>query len=280
MGKRVLETYTEDQQKEIARLLANKFIARKDVKAIQRSNGDYNPIPSKFTMADLLTHLRGEATYGHYLLNENNECKLFVFDLDLDKTDPTKPEITYSLPTNYDENGSWATWTNLDPREIYLRHEYQATREFMQFQLRLCAHKIARMIQDLLEVPVAVSATGSKGLHVYGFTGLMPAQDVREAAEIVIAGLKLQVEKGNNFFKFVPDLEANFDPRCITIEVFPKQTTLEGKTHGNLVRLPLGKNLKAPNEPTFFMDMTGNFGDECFKPKDAIEALTSTNIWA
>ena len=43
----------------------------------------------------------------------------------------------------------------------------------------------------------------------------------------------------------------NFD-----LEVYPKQDSLADKDLGNLLRLPLGRNLKNPADPTFFLDLT------------------------
>lgn len=287
-----LPVYTDEQKSEIANLFAKMFIARPDIKAIQRSNGDYNPVPSRFTKADLLDHQNGVHTYGHYLLSEKNECKLFVFDLDLDKTDPKHPEITYTIPASIDPDGIWQDWYDGDPRNVWLDRSKVAERDFLKYQLRLAAHQICKAIQDELGIPMTVTYTGAKGVHVYGFTGLMAASAVREAADIVIESLRLIPEKGNNFFKFPQEasfkdlgddaesIDATYDFGAITAEIFPKQTTLDGKTHGNLVRLPLGVNLKNPKDPTFFMDMRANFGEGCFTPRDAIEALTTKNVWA
>lgn len=276
-----LPVYTDEQKSEIANLFAKMFIARPDIKAIQRSNGDYNPVPSRFTKADLLDHQNGLHTYGHYLLSEKNECKLLVFDLDLDKTDPKHPEITYSLPASKDADGIWTDWYNGDPRNVWLDRSKAIERDFLKFELRMAAHSICKAIQDELGIPMTVTYTGAKGVHVYGFTGLMAASAVREAADIVIESLCLVPEKGNNFFKFSQNNEIETPTTtAITAEIFPKQTTLDGKTHGNLVRLPLGVNLKNPKDPTFFMDMRTDFGEGCFTPRDAIEALTTKNIWA
>jgi hypothetical protein len=274
--------YSDQEKEEIVNLIARLFIARPDIKAIQRSNGDYNPVKSRFTKADLLAHVDGVHTYGHYMLSEKDECKLFVFDLDLDKTDPLKPEITYSLPANKGSDGVWSNWYNGDPRNIWPDRTKLAERDFLKYQLRVAAHTICKAIQDELGIQSTVTYTGSKGVHVYGFTGLMAASGVREAADIVTESLKLVPEKGNNFFKFPDQSKVGdlFFPQAITAEVYPKQTTLDGKTLGNLVRLPLGVNLKNPKDPTFFMDMRSNFGENLFTPRNAIQALTTKNVWA
>jgi hypothetical protein len=277
-----LPVYADEEKIEITNLFAKKFIARSDIKAIQRSNGDYNPVPSKFTRGDLLDHLDGIHTYGHYLLSENNQAKLFVFDLDLDKTDPKHPEITYDLPASKNDVGIWDNWYHGDPRAIWLDRSKVIERDFLKYQLRMSAHMICKAIQDELGIESTVTYTGAKGVHVYGFTGSMQASAVREAADIIIESMRLVPEKGNNFFKFPDESRMGdlFFPSSITVEVFPKQITLDGKTHGNLCRLPLGVNLKNPNDPTFFMDMRSNFGEGSFTPRNALEALTTKNVWA
>ncbi len=61
-----------------------------------------------------------------------------------------------------------------------------------------------------------------------------------------------------------------------TIEVYPKQASLEGKTLGNLLRLPLGRNCKSA-DPTFFLDLTSPLAE--MRPVDPEYALTTTNPW-
>jgi hypothetical protein len=268
--------------REIAKLFASKFIARPDIKAIQRSNGEYNPVDSKFTMDDLLAHVEGRSTYGHYLLNTDSECKLFAFDIDLDKLDlkDGTPITDHYIPTSC-ENGVYGSWIVGNPREVWLDRSQRIARAYFKSQLRTVASMLARTIISQLEIPAAVAYSGSKGVHVYGFTGLMKAQDVREGAGIVLDELdRFEYTKGNNFVRHrrvdlesgLIDPEASFDG--ITIEVFPKQVTLDGKTHGNLLRLPLGRNLKNPKDPTFFLDLRSNFGEAAFTPRDPVEALT------
>lgn len=286
-----------EQQKEVAKLFAAKFIARSDVKAIQRSNGDYNPhvdregnlLPgSGFAMQDLLNHISGSATYGHYLLNKDSQCKLFVFDIDLDKPDPQRPE-TYDqlvLPTDVDSDGVWCNFAPCNPREVWLDRSKTLARNYLKFQLRMMANTLAAAIHKELEIPVAAAYTGNKGVHVYGFTGLMPAADVRDGAMMVLDSLGTYApSKGQNFFKHKPVatgdsiIDEELSYQCMTVEVFPKQVSLEGKTYGNLCRLPLGKNQKNPQDPTFFLDFRGNIGSQSFMQRDPIDALTTTDYW-
>lgn len=267
-----------------ANLLASKFIARSDVKAVQRSNGDYNPIDKPFTRRDIEAHLHGEVTYGHYLLNTDAQCKLFVFDIDLDKWDTIHPENNEYLraPSEVDTDGVWRNFAPCDPRAVWLDRSRKVERQYFKYQLRMMASSLASVIAAELDIPVACTYTGAKGLHVYGFTGLMPASDVRDGASLVIEKMgTFDQHRGNNFFKHKNnpnDAEASY--QCLTLEVFPKQVALDAKGYGNLCRLPLGKNLKNFQDPTFFLDFRANFGTDCFTPRDAVDALTCRNYWS
>lgn len=275
--------------RDVAKLFASKFIARSDIKAIQRSNGDYNPVDSKFTMDDLLAHIEGRQTYGHYLLNTDNKCKLFVFDIDLDKPDTDKDgniTVPRYVPSDVDADGWWTGWVEGNPREIWLDRTKIMERNYFKFLLRRMAGKLARAIHEQLEIQTAVAYTGSKGVHVYGFTGLMDAKDVRDGAQIILDDLDLfEPVRGQHFVKHKEvQTKGHFDPmesyHGLTIEIFPKQVTLEGKSHGNLCRLPLGRNLKNPKDTTFFMDLRGNIGEQGFMVRDPLDALTTTDQWA
>ena len=285
--------------RDLAGLLAKMFIARKDVKAVQTAaRGEYMPVQhctecgrafcghetpkvrEPWVRADIDAHLNKQHTYGHYLLNEDNKCKLFAFDLDLDKPDLYQSLDPVPVPRYLDEQGNEVEF---NPREAWLNRAHPA-RAQMKYQLKVIAHALASRILTELEIPTAVTYTGAKGLHVYGFTGLMSASDVREGARIVLDSLAetqlgpVSAVKGDCFFRF-DNQDANEGQPNITIEVFPKQDNLGGKDLGNLMRLPLGRNLKNPKDPTFFVDMTSPLNE--IVPLDPVYALTdaSTNPW-
>jgi hypothetical protein len=131
--------------------------------------------------------------------------------------------------------------------------------------------KIQRGISDL-KVPSAVAYTGNKGIHVYGFTGKMPANEVREAANLVLSELMIRPIRGNAFFAFEPDATEGAD--LFTIELFPKQDTVKKTSgFGNLMRLPLGKNLKNAGDPTFFVDTEAPMG--VLQPTDPVAVLNN-----
>ena len=160
------------------------------------------------------------------------------------------------------------SWTNRD----------QASRAWTRTQLRMMAEKLSRTIYENFDIPVACAYSGSKGVHVYGFTGVLPAHKAREAAEMTLelAGGFVAV-RGNSFFKTVDQSPLRGFPN-LSIEVFPKQSSLEGKDLGNLMRLPLGRNRKT-SDPTFFIDQKAPMS-QLAPHADPVALLKSGNPWA
>lgn len=261
---------------EIATLFAQKFIARRDVKAIQHADGSWSPHTVtgkrdgeriKWRMSDIRDHLAGNRTYGHYLLDQDSKCKLFAFDIDFEKND-SRFTGTYIDGENQ--------VVSFDAREAW-RDRRHPSREQMKIALMLTAYSLGDIIRNDLQLPCAVAYSGNKGLHVYAFTGLIDAADAREGADMVmdIFG-EMEPTRGENFYR-AKDQDFRNSLRNLSIEVFPKQGTLEGKDLGNLMRLPLGVNLKNTKDPTFFVDMTQ--GSTVMKPVDAVAALTTDAAW-
>jgi len=147
----------------------------------------------------------------------------------------------------------------------------------MKLQFKQMAHMLLKGIVEELGLPCAASYSGGKGIHVYGFTGLMDARDARQGAQIVLDSIgSFEPLRGENFYHHTDtDIIEGFGN--LSIEVFPKQDSLDGKDLGNLMRLPLGRNLKAPQEPTFFLDMTAPLA--VFQPMDPASALTIETPW-
>lgn len=285
----------------MATLLAKKFIQRRDAKAKQKPNGDYLPVAHwnsdgtrgatlPWTMADINSHLSGVNTYGHYLLDESDQCKLFAFDIDLEKNRPetaASPAFTGSYPilpdlSAYTDDISDEEYYRLvsiaecDPRVDWMNRAHPA-RPWLKQQLRTVAERLSATIYNELEIPTATAYSGSKGLHVYGFTGSISASAARDAAELVLQlSGQFAPTKGGNFYKHI-----NQDPLLglpnVSIEVFPKQSSLKGKDLGNLMRLPLGRNLKSP-DPTFFVDQRLALSTIAPHP-DPIALLESGNPW-
>lgn len=267
---------------QLANLLANRFIARPDVKAEQERSGAWHPVCTrnkqgevteyfKFTRTDLVNHVTGKKTFGHYLLNQDSQCKLFAFDIDLEKTGFWAPEVTNEQAWDIGADSYTGPIEEFNPREAWQDRAHPA-RRWMKFQFRTLAHLLTMHIDRELGIETATAYSGSKGIHVYGFTGLMPAADAREAALIVLDSFgsdSWKPVRGDNFFKC-----SNQDPVTgypnLSIELFPKQGSLENKDLGNLMRLPLGRNLKS-SDPTFFVDPSAPIGE--LKPMDAVQAL-------
>jgi hypothetical protein len=269
----------------LAALYAKLFIARRDVKAVQRENGDYQPHGRyeggkaveyyPFDKRSLLAHLGGEASYGHYLLDTDDSCKLFAFDVDLAETG--------FLPTRWNDSEGWVDFQPCNPRDAWRVRNHPA-RGWMKFCFRMVGGSLASAIHSTLNIRTAVAYSGHKGIHVYGFLDKrMQAADARAGAEIALeAAGGWVLSKGKNFFEHVDraaEMTVHDSPyHNFTTELFPKQTSIQGKGgFGNLMRLPLGRNLKAPKDPTFFVDLRTAFTD--FSPMDPVEALTSPNIW-
>jgi len=255
---------------EIANGLAKLFIQRKDVRAIQRfdQHGEPMYMPElerkdgprlPWTRAALEEHIAGTKTYGHYLLDLDDNCKLFAFDVDLEKAGPF-PMV--AEPTTADD------FVVADLRAGW-RDRSQPGRRILKLKMNLIAQALEEQIEKL-GIPSAVAYSGNKGFHVYGFTGVMNAADVREAAKLVLDALpEWQPSKGDNFYLCENKSPASGFPE-FSIEIFPKQDSLEGKDLGNLMRLPLGRNIKS-KDPSFFMDTSGDPYE--LKPTDAATLL-------
>ena len=258
----------------LADVIAQRFLSRRDAKAIQYSNGSYAPhrlngkdIP--WSRANLEAHLAGTETFGHYLINTDihNTVKLFAFDIDLQKTgvypdkwdtDPLSDTPDIHSPIQF------------NPREAWLVRSHPA-RSFLKLQMKLIAHELLNSIITNLNIPCAAAYSGNKGIHVYGFTGALSAETARDGAGIILDSLNhYSPTKGSNFFvDNNDDLFRGF--KNFTIEVFPKQDSVSVESYGNLMRLPLGVNQHNSKDPTFFIDMTCPLG--VLKPVDPFHAL-------
>lgn len=267
----------------LSNLFAKKFIARKDVKAIQYPDGSWRPHTHNgrqdgnrlpWSRADLQDHISGARTFGHYLLSEENQCKLFAFDIDFRKNEPSSGAEPGFQGFYLAEDGQ--TRLPFNPRVDWLNRAHPA-RTWLKYQLRMLSSKLAAKIYEELEIPCAIAYSGAKGVHVYGFTGLISAEDAREGALIVLESLGgWEPYRGKSFFQS-EDQTIEGGTRDLTIEVFPKQTSISPTGLGNLMRLPLGRNLKSSDQ-TFFVDQNAPMAQ--LRPVDPIWALTTTSPWS
>lgn len=257
---------------ELAMLFARRFIQRRDVKAIQlafpdkviytpdiklENPGRYGPIG--FGMNHLYQHLRGEATYGHYLLDNDSKCRMFAFDIDLEKEGFYLPD--YPFQEGMDEK-AWEAYVStpipFNPRDSWPDRSH-AGRAWLKSQMGTLARRFCAAIEKEAGLPCAAAYSGSKGIHVYGFTKQMPAQEVRNAAIYILESMDdWTLYRGQSIYQHKIE-DPNLGYRNFTVEVFPKQESLDGKDLGNLMRLPLGRNLKS-NDPCFFLDLTTPIG--------------------
>lgn len=268
----------ENDPNKLADLLASRFIQRTDVKAVQRQDA-YIPDRSKWTRKDLLNHVAGQKSFGHYLVGQDGQCKLFAFDIDLTKWDEKsdRPQPMW-LPIG--EDGYYIDGVEpkpLQPRDAWLHPKAPPElKRYLTEQMRGIADLLARITVEVLGVPAAVAYSGSKGMHVYGFTGSAPAHDVRGAAmEVVSYADCFEPLRGKNFYK-----HRNDDPHigygCIDLEVFPKQDDLNGKDLGNLMRLPLGIHGKSKQRSHFVT--LNSYADELVE-LDPVVALEGGEPW-
>lgn len=277
---------------QLAVMYAKRFIQRRDIKAVQFSNGGYSPdrelknrstgqpdlgphAPMGFEMQHLHAHLEGRATYGHYLLDQEDNARLFAFDIDLQKTG------FYVPMTQWDETQSEQDWENAqqpipvsDLRAAWLDRAHPA-RPWIKYQMGMLARKFSKVIIEQLGIGCAAAYSGNKGVHVYGFTGPMKANQIRAAALLCLDVMgDWEAIRGQHIFGHkVADPALGY--QNFTIEVFPKQDSLDGKDLGNLMRLPLGRNLKSP-DPTFFLDLSTPIGVMQPHP-DPVSLLNSGN---
>lgn len=252
---------------ELAQMIGERFIQRTDVKAIQFSSGAYVPDnfpdlknpslhqPLGWLGRHVLAHVEGKRTYGNYMLDQSNLTKFFAFDIDLEKKG-TWVEFPHWEDGITDEAFDSGTKIHLcNPRELWADRTAVGARSWFKWQMSQLAHMFCSVIRNELKLPCAAAYSGSKGIHVYGFTGPIPAQEAREGALLVLDILaQFEPLRGENFFRHRMGGVMGFP--SFSVEVFPKQSTIENKDgYGNLMRLPLGRNLKS-TDPTFFLDLS------------------------
>lgn len=164
-------------------------------------------------MGDIYAHLAGQKSFGHYLVSpENNKTRISALDIDADQESRDRAVA-----------GDPDVW-----REII----YMA--EGLAFRAKRLAWEAK------IPITVMLSYGGGKGLHVI----IVHAEEVDAGAargfgEGILGSFQcFHLHRGDIFWKhddFYQDL---------TIEVFPKQTSVKKGQYGNLMRLPFGVNPK------------------------------------
>lgn len=264
---------------ELADAIKSRFLIRPDVKAIQDLQGNYrpalvagstfkNPEYEPWSKQDILDHLAGTYSYGHYLLSKKSNCKVLSFDLDLNKSAPLPSEGVPDPWSSHEEQVEWEnTFTDKSPIDEW-RSRQSKVRPYLKSQMRAAVQTLCRVMHEELGLETAAAYSGHKGVHAYGFFDKpTPAADVREGGQLV-----MDILGGFAKHEQFPMLLTWDAYPIFTVEMFPKQDQISGDGFGNLMRLPLGKNLKAPKDPTFFIDLTAPLAE--MRPTDSLRALT------
>lgn len=284
-----INQYSSEELNTLANLFAKTFISRPDVKAFQRPDGSWYPVRERITREDLIKHITGQTSMGHYLASTENRVKFFAFDIDLEQAKP-KLGVYYPLP-RFDDITWGSHVEDADPRGIWelgLEYDWTANqRTFLIYQMRTMAHILAITAEQMLGYRTMVTYSGHKGVHVYVLLdGAFEASDAREAAVMVLDQTnRFELLRGKNFYKHrVIENDPVRDMPQLSVEIFPKQDTVEDKEKqlGNLMRLPLGRNMKVPDGVEHylpqFLDVRHRMTE--FKERNAIEALTTSDQWA
>lgn len=261
----------ESPTAKVAQLLGSQLIERRDAKAVQTAKG-YSPVredmrnvdsPLKpWDIQDLIDHVEGKATYGHYLVKPGtNTVRCLTFDIDI------------RAEANKDIGEEPILWEGqeINPRQIWLSKEQSVCRADIGRQLQGMTYGLATYVRKVLDVKVLMSYSGSKGAHVIAVLDEgTPAADARDAARRVLdaTGVMMQ-DHGENFFKHVDAYPA------LQVEMYPKQDTVTEDSFGNLVRLPLGINRKT-GDSGFFMKIPKDLSR--VSPDSPLEALQGGSL--
>ena len=262
---------------ELAQTILDKFVQRHSAFAIQTDKGAYRPsavyqcphCPTKsqwatcrqhgggeneligyvpLDAARVQKHIDAEATYGHYIVDTDNTCRVLGFDIDLVK------EV---------ERGG----VTINPRDIFFDKSHPLQGEIKE-RFTQVIHGLMERSRRISESQVVATFSGNKGFHVYV---LMPeptvAGQVRALGHQILEGA-FEATRGDNFFKHTGWGTTSYDE--IEIEMFPKQDTVGSDGFGNLMRLPLGTHQKS-GRSGFFLDPT--FPNASIKPADPLAVL-------
>lgn len=247
---------------ELAHLILDNFVQRRDVFAVQSSSGAYRPVYQPLDARLIDEHLAGNTTVGHYLADSESKVRVICFDVDLEKEGVWMEYPDFSqMPSGLSlaDEDAWTAARVVahpaTPRTDWLDRAHPGRAWYKQL-LRTFADELRYRVSTELELPSIATYSGSKGVHVYALLGeATDAAEARAGAQLVlrvaeVGGGKVEHWRGKNFYKVTggaPWAES------ASIEIFPKQDSMEGKKLGNLVRLPLGRNQKTI-DPTFVID--------------------------
>lgn len=263
------------EELDLIKAIGTRFIQRRDCKAVQGELGGdgefkaWQPVVANhkdvpFKLQDFQDHLAGRRTFGHYLVDPDGNCKLFAFDIDLVGTDRQGNPAGELVDPQGDP-------FPCNPRELFLDPSHWARPILIQ-ELRCMAEGLARKVNELLGISVAVHYSGNKGMHVYGFTGETQAVFAREAAIGVLDSLRVfEAYRGESFYRHTHSY------KNLSIEVFPKQDKLSNPNgKGNLMALPLGIH-KTSGAKKMFLSTRGSL--DVLEEFDPMRALSGDLPW-
>lgn len=260
----------------VAKSFGDLLIARKDTKAIEKSNGwipDRKQVPRgqdpttgeliPFKMGDFRNHLTGDRCLGTYLLNTDNQVKFFALDIDLsshDGSDPKHPAPHwYAIhdPEAFDDRSEpiLDLETHEGPLEAALHDPSNPAYRWARSILWSTMLGISQEVTRQLELPVLPVISGGGGHIIVPLGQLTPAVEARDLARAIMERTSFVPDKGDIFWKS-PNEHAG-----VTVEVFPKQDALPDKGgFGNLLRLPLGMHMQTKKR-TYFLDTMPRISD-------------------
>lgn len=266
-------TEVASREREIAARIGKLFVQRRDVKAVQNHlTGSWARVNAPIKMSDVISHIKGETSIGHYLVDRDGLVRLFAFDIDLFKTHPVKrPHGYWPLDPSSETDPQLQKFV---PRDAWVDRSHPS-RAWIKSQMKAISGKIAADLLSNWDMPCAVSYSGSKGVHVYAFFDEpTPASEAREGANILLRELGWHPRSKNFWICDDQDPVTGFPN--FEVEIYPKQDEVGEGGYGNLMRLPLGRNFKSERDEAFFIDFAST-PQGVMKPADALESLTVLN---
>ena len=229
--------------REAASLMGKLFIQQRARKAVFRPDHKgkwhWTAINEKYTMDDFVNHLTGTHCLGTYLCDENALVKFLAFDLDLAKE--SKYLEVYDVPQIDALTEAGADWDGYGTSlgvgtgdlEAALHDPDSLAYRWARIELLTAMRAINAAVKEKLELRTLSVVTGG-GAHVLvPLPEPMAAIDVRSAGIEIASSLYSARQRNDIFFDYGGNNE-------LTIEIFPKQDSMEGKEYGNLIRLPFG----------------------------------------
>lgn len=232
--------------REAAALMGKLFINRPERKAIFKpdfqGSWHWSAFDESFKMGDFREHLTGQHCLGTYLLGLDSTVKFFAYDLDLAKATKYLPCFTLEEVDAYDiankcEDGITieATDGNL---EAALHAPADPAHRWACIMVQSWLQLLKKHVKESLGLDSLPVVSGGGGHLFVPLPEPMPAIEARSAAIEILLTIP-GVTKVNDIFNKVGPFNE------LSIEVFPKQDTLDGKDYGNLLRLPFGWHYEA-----------------------------------